>query len=98
MEGRHNAQGGGEETKLYYKARSARLLHEDSAQNFTQGHSWRVGECRTNKVKLQLCTQGLSAKGWQMTLRLNRDRDFALCLKVDRLPRTYGEDVSQLPR
>lgn len=47
--------------------------------------------CPTNKVKLQLCTLHLSAKGWQMALRLNRDH--GVCsppVFIDRLPRTYG--------
>ncbi|KAL7921181.1 hypothetical protein ACQKWADRAFT_296473 [Trichoderma austrokoningii] len=30
-------------------------------------------QCWIHKVKLQLCTSRLSARGWQMTLRLNRN-------------------------
>lgn len=37
-------------------------------------------ECPTNKVKLQLYIPQPFGQGWQMTLRLNRDRvEFALC-------------------
>ena len=52
------------------------------------------GKCPTNKVKPRLCAQGLSAKGGQTTLRLNRDRvHFVLCLNMDNdqlVPRMYG--------
>lgn len=34
--------------------------------------------CMIHKVKPQLCTSRLSARGWQMTLRLNRNREMVL--------------------
>lgn len=55
-------------------------------------------KCSTNKVKPRLCTKGLSAKGWQSTLRLNRDQ-VVLC-QLSKTNRRITEEtlnVSQLP-
>ncbi len=44
-----------------------------SLENKITGYGVPNTKCPTNKVNPQLCTLSLSAQGWQLALRLNRD-------------------------